>query len=203
MQFGGSISTNLYRNYGVEAASLGDPWFSGTGFLPGATIPLVIGYEWDDIVPDCAVPGPLTVLLRYDGGTAEPSAGATRYTAPSGARVFAAGTMNWSWKLDNFVQAGYDPVGHGVDARVQALTRNVLNLQPAPVNLPPVASMTRSVDEPQAGSRSRSPTRRPTPTARSRPVRGTSTTTANSTTGPPRPRRRRSRTPDRSPCACA
>ena len=151
VQFGGSISTNLYRNYGVEAGSLGDPWFSGTGFLPGATIPLVIGYEWDDIVPDCAVPGPLTVLLRYDGGTAEPSAGATRYTAPSGARVFAAGTMNWSWKLDNFVQAGYDPVGHGVDARVQALTRNVLNLQPAPVNLPPVASMTRSVDEPQAG----------------------------------------------------
>ena len=118
-----SNTWQAYNQWGgkrVEAGSLGDPWFSGTGFLPGATIPLVIGYEWDDIVPDCAVPGPLTVLLRYDGGAAEPSAGATRYTAPSGARVFAAGTMTWSWKLDDYVQVGYDPVGHGVDARVQS-----------------------------------------------------------------------------------
>jgi hypothetical protein len=46
------------------------------------------------------------------------------YTAPSGARVFAAGTIEWSWGLDN------DSVGtvHQVaDAAVQRITANILD----------------------------------------------------------------------------
>lgn len=150
---GGAISNNAYRTYRVEAPSLGDDWFSNTGFLADSTISLLVGYEWDSVVPGCAVPGTLTVLLRHDGGTTEPSAAATRYTAPSGARVFASGTLNWSWKLDDYFQAGYDPVGHGADPRIQALTRNVLNVLDVPPdpNVPPVARMTRSIDAPVAG----------------------------------------------------
>src|SRR5439155_22184871 len=43
------------------------------------------------------------------------------YQAPSGAVVFATGTMSWSWALDNYrttVQT---------DARIQQTTRNLLN----------------------------------------------------------------------------
>jgi hypothetical protein len=42
------------------------------------------------------------------------------YQAPSGAWVFATGTMSWSWGLDDF--------GYGIsDARIQQMTANVLN----------------------------------------------------------------------------
>ena len=97
------------------------------------------------------------MLLHYAGGS-EPNADAIRYTAPSGAKVFAAGTLNWSWKLDGWSQPGEDSTGHSVDSRIQALTRNVLNDLTAsggggggPGNLPPTASFTRDIGAPAAG----------------------------------------------------
>jgi hypothetical protein len=42
------------------------------------------------------------------------------YQAPSGAWVFAAGTLSWSYGLDGYI-------GPGADARVQGITANVLN----------------------------------------------------------------------------
>src|SRR6202011_5630885 len=43
------------------------------------------------------------------------------YQAPSGAWVFATGTMSWSWALDNFAPSTQ------TDARIQQATTNVLN----------------------------------------------------------------------------
>jgi hypothetical protein len=53
-------------------------------------------------------------------------ADAVRYTAPSGARVFSAGTLRFSWGLD-------DSTGHA-DPGLQQFTRNALDdlTRPAP-----------------------------------------------------------------------
>ena len=87
----------------VVAAPAEDPWLAGTGLVPLTVLPGVVGPEWDTIpaVPpaDCAKPG-LTVLFRYAG---PPMGGhAVRYTAPTGARVFSAGSLQFAWGLDGF-----------------------------------------------------------------------------------------------------
>jgi hypothetical protein len=48
------------------------------------------------------------------------TANSALYTAPSGARVFAAGTIQWSWGLDNFGGTTF------VDPGVQRVTANIL-----------------------------------------------------------------------------
>jgi hypothetical protein len=48
----------------------------------------------------------------------------TIYTAPSGATVFAAGTMQWAWGLDGWGAPALRPVGPHPD--VQRITKNLL-----------------------------------------------------------------------------
>src|SRR5262249_11329495 len=80
-------------DYTVTDAAASDPWFAGTGFKPGDKVVDIVGNEWDSL-PDppppreCVKPG-LRVLFHYEGEPA--NADAVRYTAPSGARVFAGG----------------------------------------------------------------------------------------------------------------
>jgi N,N-dimethylformamidase beta subunit-like, C-terminal len=80
--------------------------------------------------PDCVKPG-LTVLFRYQGYPAD--AHAVRYTAPSGARVFAGGAQNLSWPLDTFNLRRF---GHTAptDPQFQAFMRSALGdlIRPAP-----------------------------------------------------------------------
>jgi hypothetical protein len=58
-------------------------------------------------------------------------ANVTLYTAPSGARVFAAGTIEWSWGLDDgTLDAGHPeegPVHQVANAAVQRITANILD----------------------------------------------------------------------------
>jgi hypothetical protein len=82
--------------------ALGDPWFGGTGFTASSVLPNAVGYEWDSVVPGCATP-PLTVLFHYAGSV---SADAVRFTAPSGARVFSAGSLNFAKQLNDIRGAG-------------------------------------------------------------------------------------------------
>jgi hypothetical protein len=122
-------------DYTATAAAATDPWFDGTGFRPGDVVQDVVGNEWDALPhsPDaaaCTKPG-LTDLFHFEG---EPqNADAIRYTAPSGARVFATGAQQWSWALDTF-----DLTVHGrtlpPDPRLQQFTRNALAdlTRPAP-----------------------------------------------------------------------
>ena len=102
------------EDYTVTAAALTDPWFSHTGFSPGDSVHGLVGYEWDGIQPHCP-PAGVTGLFHYDGlHGASPAEGqrsnadAVRYTAPSGARVFAAGSFQFAWGLDP-LQERYDP----------------------------------------------------------------------------------------------
>jgi hypothetical protein len=121
-------------DYTVTDAASSDPWFAGTGFKPGDKVLDVVGNEWDSRPetpqPDCDKPG-ITVFFHYQGGVQ--NADAVRYTAPSGARIFAAGAQQWSYSLDTF---NTGRLGRTLppDMRLQQFMRNALaDLQrPAP-----------------------------------------------------------------------
>ena len=97
--------------------------YEGTGFNAGDKVPGIVGYEVDVLHPE--YPKPMTLDYTRIGdsffvdtwGDLEWSE-ASIYQAPSGAWVFAAGTMSWSWALDKpgFVNAG-----------IQKMTKNIFN----------------------------------------------------------------------------
>lgn len=91
------------RAYMPTAAVGTDPWFRNTGLSESTVLRDLVGYEWDVVQPSCATP-PLTVLFHYEG--APSNADAVRYTAPSGARVFSSGTLQFSWGLDDWGHPG-------------------------------------------------------------------------------------------------
>jgi N,N-dimethylformamidase beta subunit-like protein len=120
-------------DYTATDAANSDPWFAGTGFKPGDKVLDVVGNEWDSRPetpqPDCDKPG-ITVFFHYQGGVQ--NADAVRYTAASGARVFAAGAQQWSYSLDPF---NTGRLGRTLppDTRLQQFMRNALSdlLRPA------------------------------------------------------------------------
>ena len=74
----------------INPTSLRDPWMKGTGFRPTSTFSSFLG-EGDGLIPGCSVP-PLTVFWAAQRPPGY--AAAVRYTAPSGARVFSAGSSS-------------------------------------------------------------------------------------------------------------
>jgi hypothetical protein len=123
-------------DYAVTSAGANDPWLLGTGFQTGDIIAGVVGREHDTLTdyPGCVHPGE-TVLFHYDGRGVDLNGDAIRYTAPSGARVFASGAQEFSWALDSWrsddTLAPSTPVGADrsapVDPRVQQFMRNALD----------------------------------------------------------------------------
>jgi hypothetical protein len=100
--------------------------YNGTGVVDGTKVPRLVGYEADRYMSE--FPGPSstnrTLLSRspftdFSGRT--DYANSSIYRAPSGAWVFAAGTIVWSWGLDNLGRRTQ------ADARIQRTTANVLN----------------------------------------------------------------------------
>ena len=116
---GNQESLGGQHDYAVAASALSDPWFAGTGFTASSVLPGLVGYEWDAVAPGCRVPPP-TVLFHYGGAPAP--ADAVRYTAPSGAVVFSAGSLDFAKGLDDF-RAHPDVVPSG-DPRLEAFVRN-------------------------------------------------------------------------------
>jgi hypothetical protein len=123
-------------DYTVTPAGAADPWLAGTGFNAGDTIAGVVGREHDVINPypmSCFHPG-LTTLFHYDGGGVDQNGDAVRFTAPSGARVFASGAQQFTWGLDDWRSDGSlfpePPIqpwrGVPVDPRLQQFMRNML-----------------------------------------------------------------------------
>jgi hypothetical protein len=154
VQYQDSWSTDaVVRSFGPVTEALGHPWFAGSGFVPGATSPRTVGYEWDFITPGCDHP-PLTQLFHWDDGPGGlPPADAVEYTAPSGARVFSTGSMQFAWGLDGW-RDGYT---QSSDTRLIAFMRNAmaaLTGGPAPppaANRAPLASFTVAPVTPVAG----------------------------------------------------
>lgn len=99
--------------------------YAGTGVSDGDTLAPVVGYEFDRVFDNGRTPPNLTVLARspvvaYDGTPGVHNA--SIYMAPSGAWVFAAGTIKWSWGL----AGGIGPPSVA-DRRVQRMTANLFD----------------------------------------------------------------------------
>jgi hypothetical protein len=106
-----------------------DPWLAAAGLAPGDVIPGVVGYEWDSFIPGCFT-GQVVPLMttRIPGSNSVPhTADMVRATAPSGGRVFAMGTMELAWALDDLDGRSPNPQ---VVAFVKAALRDLA--RPAP-----------------------------------------------------------------------
>jgi N,N-dimethylformamidase beta subunit-like, C-terminal len=106
------------RHYELVRESLSHPWMQGTGFEYPARLKGLVGYEWDALMQGFEPPG-ATVFFHYENELS--NADAITYTAPSGARVFAAGSLQFSWGLDPWGRPGYG------DERLQSFMRNVFS----------------------------------------------------------------------------
>jgi hypothetical protein len=116
----------LWRNTSIATLAPGQ-----TASLPLGTL----GYEWDEDLDNGFRPAGLFRLsettvsgvdyiqdygTNYGSGTATHSL--TMYTAPSGAKVFGAGTVQWSWGLDST----HDRGNAAPDVRMRQATVNLL-----------------------------------------------------------------------------
>jgi len=109
--------------------------YTGTGVKGGTQIPGLVGYEFDKTFANGVSPVGLVKLSASpvtDGAGVRGTQNAGVYTAPSGAIVFSAGTIYWSWKIDD-----NEYQHHGTDARVQRMTANILNKMLSAAPVPP------------------------------------------------------------------
>ena len=105
-------------------------------------MPGIVGYEFDaraSTTPSLSAyvsfepAGLQTVGHSFvpaaDGNATNTWADATLYTAPSGAMVFSAGTIQWSWGLESGYADGYCrcTTGAYVNSASRRITANVLN----------------------------------------------------------------------------
>jgi hypothetical protein len=141
----------FWRNTSVASLA---PGTSAT--LPSSTL----GYEWDVDLDNGSRPAGLfqmstttvpnaPILLDFGStyGTGTAVHHLTLYRHTSGARVFGAGTVQWSWGLDN----NHDRTGGAADVRMQQATVNLFadlgNVQPATIQsgLIPAAASTDAI----------------------------------------------------------
>jgi hypothetical protein len=107
--------------------------FAGTGLKNGDRLTGLLGYEADAMSgdPPASIERLAHSPLRASGTAAEQSprdratfGDMTMYTAPSGALVFATGSMQWNWGLDGYNAPDWHP--NRANDAAQRITRNVL-----------------------------------------------------------------------------
>ncbi|MFD7030764.1 N,N-dimethylformamidase beta subunit family domain-containing protein [Streptomyces sp. NPDC059917] len=120
----------IYDGYPVDAPYVvtnpGHWLFEGTGVRATDRFPHLVGVEYDKVNTGFPTPRPIEILAHSpvvcEG---RPSHQDTAYyTTPSGAGVFATGTMRWVEALDA-TGDGRGGANHGLDARAGALTTRV------------------------------------------------------------------------------
>jgi hypothetical protein len=119
------------RDYELVRDCLAHPWMAGTGFAYPARLKGLVGYEWDAIQAGLEPPD-ATVFFHYDNALS--NADALAYRAPSGSLVFAAGSLQFSWGLDDWGRRGY------ADARLARFMRNALRDLTADASSPTAGS---------------------------------------------------------------
>jgi hypothetical protein len=97
--------------------------YSGTGLSQGSPLTGLLGYEVDQMYGHAPIN---TVRLAHSvfGSDTRDFSDMTVYGAPSGATVFATGSMQWSWGLDDYGVPDVRP--SYLNAAAQQITRNVL-----------------------------------------------------------------------------
>jgi hypothetical protein len=118
------------------------PWIcKGTNLVNGSHLPSMLGYELDRV--DASSPSNIQIIASSPYNVTVNSVVTTRYAnmtyyqAPSGATVFATGSMYWNYGLDAYLAKLTL-----VNADVQQITRNVLD---SFVPVPPKALAAGSV----------------------------------------------------------
>ncbi len=133
----GQMYGHIVRRPGNWVAAQTDHWlYEGTGLRDGDHLVNLVGQEYDSYFPGLGNPGtiilarsPIDAVIEADqriGRYASPAIhNATMYTANSGATVFAAGTFQWSWAIDQFGDRSYRGAATPYDERVVQMTRNL------------------------------------------------------------------------------
>lgn len=125
----------LYGGFDFVVSNAADPYYAFTGLNNGDKLLGLVGYEWDAIVNNGFTPSGLVTLGSSVVTPTEVAPGiphtptqishAVRYTAPSGAKVFSTGSIQWVWALDG--DRGFDFVlPTRVDSRAQQMFVNIL-----------------------------------------------------------------------------
>lgn len=120
----------IYDGYPVDAPYVvtnpGHWLFEGTGVRAGDHFPHLVGVEYDKVNTGFPTPRPIEILAHSPVVCERrPSHQDTAYyTVPSGAGVFATGTMRWVEALDA-TGDGRSGANHGLDAKAGALTTRV------------------------------------------------------------------------------
>ena len=95
--------------------------YTFTGLQNGAHLPGILGYEIDYMQGHQPA---TTVGVAHEITSSGIPADTTVYTAASGATVFATGSFQWSWGLDDYNVPAVRP--SVINPAVQQITRNVL-----------------------------------------------------------------------------
>jgi hypothetical protein len=133
MYVGDNGASNIYNGFDLVVTNASDPYFANTGLRNGDRLTGLVGYEWDAVVNNGFTPAGLVILSQSQTqqqgglpplppGTNPNIANSTRYTAASGAKVFASGTIQWSWGLDS----DGITINPREDQRLQQVTVNIL-----------------------------------------------------------------------------
>ncbi|MBR8839415.1 MAG: Ig domain-containing protein group 1 domain-containing protein, partial [Stigonema ocellatum SAG 48.90 = DSM 106950] len=106
---------DVYAGFNFVVKNTSDPYYANTGLKDGDILGTnLVGFEWDAVNPN-ASPSGLVVLgqstttqtlsasdLEGFPSSSNPQiSNAVRYTAASGAKVFATGSIQWVWGLDS------------------------------------------------------------------------------------------------------
>jgi hypothetical protein len=115
---------NYGNNVDYVVTNSGHWAYAGTGFADGDTSPGLVGYEMDRYMPEYPLPVSTSRTMLSSSpfvniNGASDYANSSLYVSPSGAVVFAAGTISWSWGLDAYSGTP--------DPRIQQTTANVLD----------------------------------------------------------------------------
>ncbi|MDQ3877265.1 MAG: hypothetical protein M3290_02780 [Actinomycetota bacterium] len=102
--------------------------FTGTGLSNGSVLPSMVGYEYDRVIPGAPAPAGLNIVAHspLTCGSKSSFSDMTYYSAPSGAGVFASGTITWLCVLTASCKQVTGNAGNqGV---VQKITSNILTV---------------------------------------------------------------------------
>src|SRR6267154_1779659 len=144
---------------------------NGTGLKAGDHLVGLLGYEVDVSYGNAPANTEIVAHTPYvfSGDHSTQYSDMTDYQAPSGAWVFAAGTVRWPWGLSNVSPWG--PSSSRVSTAAQIMTNNVLNrflgiFNPSPTPTPSTSATPARTATP---TRTATGTRTPTPSATATP----------------------------------
>ncbi len=119
----------MYETFRVDSDIVIDDapsWMlAGTNLRKGSRLPKLLGYEVDRMFTHAPKNTQRVAHSPYSHDGHTRYANMTVYTAPSGAMVFATGSMQWCWGLDDYNAPKLRSVRSNPDA--QQITRNVLD----------------------------------------------------------------------------